>query len=504
VCVDSANLPDGTSCIAGGTCQSGICKRTVSGTFQTTFWVDDGTKTTVNALPRTLLNGLAGTPSALLVPDSNSSGYSRRPFAVDGNLSFTVSDVPASSYFLELDRTEFYPATCGASTDIVEVVRPLLVELSASTPDLGSVTAARPDLVPAGSPLPQITFDISGMDAWAASDEIRIASSQALASQGTFPTFSPDVGAMTFSGTTQWIGDGLADASKGDVVFVYQRTKTDIGSGANAASLRRTIRFSRLTGLTLSDGTTASATATLVAASQTGSIHPNVANAQCLAVAADVHTEAVPAGFGLGVAAIPHSVQYPDMPLDLPTPVLGVTPASPVDADYGQITYGQFLDPLWKEYVNVGCGFRVPSEQASAILNSSLPMSALGTTPIAPVVGPPKSPRIDGKNAFVRQLGVGVQPRISWSAPAIGAPTSYVVEIGAAALPCASGQTVGVSAVIHSGTSFKVPPDILRTGIGYRAVITARQAPWDTPDAGPFRTGTPLHTAQTVTSLFVP
>jgi len=40
--------------------------------------------------------------------------------------------------------------------------------------------------------------------------------------------------------------------------------------------------------------------------------------------------------------------------------------------------------------------------------------------------------------------------------------------------------------------------------VSYRVTLTARQAPWDTADAGPFRTGTPLHSAQCVTGTFVP
>ena len=104
----------------------------------------------------------------------------------------------------------------------------------------------------------------------------------------------------------------------------------------------------------------------------------------------------------------------------------------------------------------------------------------------------------------MKQFGVGVQPTISWSPPSIGNPTSYIVEIKALALPCASGQVAGVTAVIHGGTSFKVPAGILMPTIGYRATVSARQAPWDTPDTGPFRTGTPLHSAQCVTAQFVP
>ena len=42
VCVDSGVAPDGTACSSGGSCQTGVCRRTVSGAFQTTYWTDAG------------------------------------------------------------------------------------------------------------------------------------------------------------------------------------------------------------------------------------------------------------------------------------------------------------------------------------------------------------------------------------------------------------------------------------------------------------------------------
>jgi len=72
-------------------------------------------------------------------------------------------------------------------------------------------------------------------------------------------------------------------------------------------------------------------------------------------------------------------------------------------------------------------------------------------------------------------------------------------------VPCdAAGQTVGVIAFVHGTTSFKVPPGMLRASVAYRAIITARQAPWDTIDAGPLRTGVPFHSADSVTAQFAP
>jgi hypothetical protein len=184
--------------------------------------------------------------------------------------------------------------------------------------------------------------------------------------------------------------------------------------------------------------------------------------------------------------------------------IFALAGTSASDVDYGTVAYGQFFDPLWKEEQRVVWNFGVPAERAGAFFNSNVPVPVRAGGTITPVIGPPKSPRINGASAFTAQTGVGLQPTISWSAPALGTATSYIIDVQATT-PCGlSGQIAGFSAVIHNGTSFKVPSGILKSGFAYRATITARQAAWDTVDAGPFRKGSPRHVAQCVTTTFVP
>jgi hypothetical protein len=511
VCIDSASLPDGTSCVSGGTCRSGTCKRIVSGAFQTVFWTDDGTKTIVPGLPKFLLNvGDDLAPAALLVSDASAAGYTEFPLTVDAGKSFSVSGVPAGSYFLEMGATRVIAVRCRGGTEPTQVNVPILFELASSTPDLVSVSSARPDLAFPTSPnFANVSLDITGMDPWASGDRIIIASAQTLTELFTFFSPQPTIGATAFSGTSPWFG-GLPDATKNDVIFVYQRATTSIGTGTNAASLHRATRYARRTDLTVVDGATTPATVALGAAPQTGAMSADVRNAQFAALAPLINPDAELSTFGLSVLAFPHSASYPDMPIDELTSLLSLVPSSPADANYGTLSYGQFLDPFWKEVRRVFYAFDVGSfgfDGVQAVVLSDVPASALTADPIVPVLGPPQSPRVNGKDAFSTQTGVGLQPTISWSPPALGTPSSYVVEIVPPAIfSCTnmSGQTVGVYAVIHSGTSFKVPPGLLRPELAYRARITARQAPWDALDAGPFRTGTPLHSTDCVTSPFSP
>ena len=92
---------------------------------------------------------------------------------------------------------------------------------------------------------------------------------------------------------------------------------------------------------------------------------------------------------------------------------------------------------------------------------------------------PPAAPLIGGKDAFAPRSGVGPTPSISWSAPAIGKPTSYVVGIDGGNTPPQKGDIVSLSATIYSGTSFTLPAGYLRSGGAYSGSITANATPGD-------------------------
>ena len=124
---------------------------------------------------------------------------------------------------------------------------------------------------------------------------------------------------------------------------------------------------------------------------------------------------------------------------------------------------------------------------------------------IAPVLGPPAAPLINGRDAFSQQANVGVQPTFSWSPPALGTATSYSVRIdmanGDAPLPPGLQE---VTLSVYTGTSVRVPQGFLQVGKPYVATITAFSAPWDQLDRPPLRLGAPLHSSDCVTAIFVP
>jgi hypothetical protein len=302
---------------------------------------------------------------------------------------------------------------------------------------------------------------------------------------------------------------GLPDASKGDVEFFYQRSTSPVGSGATQGVAHVATRFQRLDNLTLHDGVAGSASLTLADAPMTGSLRANLRNSSWASLLADANPAAKPdSTTGVSLLAIPRSLDFPDQPgLAASTSLAWIKGPALQDADYGTVAYGQFLGPSWKEarYVLYMATADVPQPGTSTPYTMRPTFVSFEKMPadeaIVPVLGPPRAPRIEGRDAFQAQTGVGLRPTISWSPPALGAATSYVVQIAATS---ANPAIPLVSLYVYGVTSMQVPDGLLQSGTQYAITITSVSAPWDKLDRAPFRTGMPYSTSDCVTAVFTP
>ncbi|HZR09544.1 MAG TPA: fibronectin type III domain-containing protein [Myxococcales bacterium] len=477
--------------------------RTVSGALSTVFWQDDGTKTS--------RNGVVAPPmmrvSAIFVPKDD--GYDVVRIVPAPDSSFSASGVPPGRYLLQIDT--IYPP----SSRSLAATYSQLVELTTSTPDLSMVVSARPDLQIAGEGSSPVTMSIANLTPWVPNlngftgDLIMIAGSQAhvysrpgfgqIGSGMTAATLSFDWAAATTADRT-----GLPDASKRDVEYVYQRSTSPLGSGPTAGVERTATRFQRLDSLTIGAAGSTSFQVALADAPSTAVLHADLRNSQFAALLPQINPYAVPSSTsgGVSVLAVPHSIAFPDSPSGgASTSLLWVQGPATLDIDYGAMTYGQFLPPLWQEmqYVYYSADITAPGTSSpywSGALLSMLPVPATG--PIAPALSPPLSPKIQGRDAFVPQSGVSEVPLISWSPPSLGTATSYVVRID----PVDAGDFQEVAITVYSGTSVRIPAGFLHLGRQYAATITAVSAPWDKLDRPPLRTGAPVHMADCVSAIF--
>jgi len=303
------------------------------------------------------------------------------------------------------------------------------------------------------------------------------------------------------------------------VVFFNQRSTLPIGEGDSAAELRYASRYARLTDFTVVDGKPSTLSASLIETALTGSLRADVRGSEFAALAPEVNPTARPTQWRFGnlaisIQAVPHSVDYPDRPAGAASSIFyfqSLTPTS-TDFDYGTFNYPQFHDPLWTEYHQWSYCFDVtvrepgtkePVElRCTGQVSAAVPMSLSPEDPIAPVLGPPIKPLINGEDAFAPHAGVGLQPVISWSPPDLGTATSYLVSIGSLGPPEEGDRFP--SARVYSGTSFQVPPGFLRPGRLYFASISALQADFDLLDRPIYRSGTPQYQTDCVIGVFTP
>jgi hypothetical protein len=477
--------------------------RTVSGTIATVYWADDGSKTT---LAGTL--GPARTVPAIWVPAGQN--YRRVQVGSGAGSSFSVQGVPEGPYFLEVD-TQWDPTTTWTE----------LIELTTDTPDLTTVVTARPDVQVAAQPT-QFTLDVAGLTPWVrpsgdfVGDMLLFAGSQAhVYGRPVVASAAPGAGATAWHAVWDWnrmstaSAIGLPDASKGDVEFLYQRASRPLGTGATQGMAHVATRFQRLDALTVHDGVAGSASVTLVDAPQTGSLRANLRNSQWAALLTDANPATKPfRDQGVSVLAIPRSLDFPDQPaLAAGTSLIHVEGPPLTDVDYGTISYGQFLGPSWKEarYVLYFATADVPIPGSATPYSTAAVFTSFEAMPaaedIVPVLGPPRSPRIDGRDAFQAQTGVGLRPTLSWSPPRLGAATSYVVRL--AWTGGATAKVASVSLTVYGVTSVQVD-GLLTPGAQYSATITSVSAPWDKLDRPPFRSGMPYSTSDCVTAVFSP
>lgn len=487
--------------------------RTVTGAFRTVYTPDDGSSTTLSTPPP-----FGERPIALLVPDDSPTGYTTFPITLGPDNTFTVEGVPNGSYFLQLDfRYLFDPAVYSN-----------LYEMTADSPDLSVVSAARPDLARVTTRTP-VTLDITNMQPWQAGNHFLISSSQGdvyerpLLARLTPP---PSPGDTSYIGVFDWSRastvantPGLPAAAQDDVVFFNQRSTLSIGEGDSAAELRYASRYARLTDFTVTDGMPSTLMASLIETPMTGRIRADVRGAEFAALAPEVNPSARPTqepfgNFGFSIQAVPHSVQFPNWPAASASSLFYFQSLTPTTSnfDYGTFNYPQFHDSLWTEFRQVLYCFdvtlRVPGTKqpielpCAPFLFSAVPITPPPTDPMAPVLGPPTAPLINGEDAFAPHDGVGLQPVISWSPPDLGTPTSYFVSIYSLG-PSEEGDRFP-SAAVYSGTFFKVPPGFLRPGHLYYAYISAYQGDFDALNRPIYRSGTPEHQAECIIGAFSP
>ncbi len=286
-----------------------------------------------------------------------------------------------------------------------------------------------------------------------------------------------------------------------------------MGSGGYTAVHVFDDRFIRLTNVTLASGTPAVIDALLERPAQSFTMPSDIRTSSFAALGASVHPRARPGSAIINPQAIPHAVEGPDVPQL--TTALGflALPDEAPDHDFGPMAYGDFLDPLWKKWAQLGFSLTVTVAAPGAASSADIATGFHGAVPIAevpnpfvPVISPPGSPTVDGMDATDDLASpVTLTPSIAWSPPSLGAPTHYMVAVNEVISHAGATEIAPVLVAQVYGTSFRVPPAFLATGHTYYAAIAATDAgPWDVLDGNYDAWLFPENDAERITGLFSP
>ncbi|HYV44787.1 MAG TPA: hypothetical protein VFA20_08000 [Myxococcaceae bacterium] len=122
---------------------------------------------------------------------------------------------------------------------------------------------------------------------------------------------------------------------------------------------------------------------------------------------------------------------------------------------------------------------------------------------LAPAVGPPQLVMVNGTDAAAGVTGVGVQPEITWSAPALGTPAIYEVSIWREQDPSRQKAPRLEGTVWTDATRIRIPPGLMTPGATYVLHVRAVSAPMD-PLRAPLLSGLPYDEAELVSGLIEP
>jgi hypothetical protein len=505
VCAASGDAVDGTNCGVGLACHAGAClasARTVSGVLQTLYTRDDGTQALVPGWP---LEMTGANLTALVIPDESTSGYTTIAVTPGADGSFSVTNVPGRNYFIQVD----VPSIGLNSLGETPLIARSLYETNLDHPDLTILVHGRPDRVLATQPT-TVTFDITNLSPrFANSSNLKILSPQA----GVFgipigSLLSPRVaaGATSILSALNWEQLGfLPDATKGDVTYFYERDFTVLQKGGSQGFFSFTSRYAANTTFSVADGSPATFSAALIDAPQTGNVSLNILSSKFAALSSAVNPSAVPSAAGVSLLALAPggtwnlSLSQASLPVPLQlTSLMVLGDADPSnDIDFGPLTYGRFLSDTWQEALSWSYEYDISAAAGNGVLFGEV-YSALMPVPsspilLAPIIGPPLAPMIDGADAFLTQTGVGQGPTLSWSAPALGSATQYNITLSADQDPgVQAGEVATLTVSLYSRTSFTVPAGFLHAGRRYRGNITAINSP-QTIDSPPLQSFLPIH-----------
>jgi hypothetical protein len=435
----------------------------------------------------------------------------------------TTGDSPLPLTFpsIQLDDGSTPPVTAVApgrwSADVPSgpywfVAGDVRYRASGDTLDLGYVTTARAQAAPPANSTPA-ALTLSGLQQWiAGQDTIQLFSWGA----NSWDAFDPKLTAGLTSATvnenwnTPAYGHGALNLlTPTDTLYAIQYRKShDAGNGID---YQHVAAVASASGMSMTNGLPFSATLSAMSVpAQAATLSLSWRTSQFEAATPQfsyrfghqlaIFAEVMQPGGERPLAASPNLLDF--------TPPMNASGTTP-DLTLSSLVYGRFLPAQYREILYSGWVGGVSRVTSSSASNSYAFMYVVRydsvdaiPSPLVPLVSSVRTVQISGRDATVVQSGVGLRPIISWTAPAVGTPSRYVVKLYS--LPPAGGdwQVVSTLNLPGSTTSVQLPTGLQQSGRVYYLWISAQAG--TSTDAAPLRSGLPAGAASYATEVYSP
>ena len=211
-----------------------------------------------------------------------------------------------------------------------------------------------------------------------------------------------------------------------------------------------------------------------------------------------------------GAAPIPvpasYACAFDVASINFPLTGLGLAPIT-TDVNYGTLSYGDPYPSAWQrmfEYCQISSVTlpRPNSTSTDTFIVTNKQTTALPTSPVAPILGPVQSPTLNGASLFQTASLTTTAVTISWSAPATGQPYGYFVQVyQLGTLP--SGGTGYALAGSYGTAKTSVTVPFLAAGNTYVFAILAESDATANIETKPFRHQIPTAESAVVSAPFV-
>ncbi len=395
-------------------------------------------------------------------------GYVTFPGSGDAQGAFRIPSVPPGAYMLRL----------GGS--YLETDRSL-VEIRWESGARPASTQTRSTINPT-----MTTLRVTGLLPWAAqTDAFALATPQLGLSFPSLQAYAPSAfvsGADSATLPLNFVGRPMVEAEKGDESVVVQQRFTVSGSSfwGGAVAGARVPPYTQLDGVNVTVDVQLLSAPTLPSTTLPLAVDHIAFDAQSLRFPPPQYIPRLELGVHGGPRADMFTTTLPlwyaDMSASTPLPS-SMSFVSPHPTDWALL--GKVV------YVN-DVTLSVPGVAGTAWARNELGVvdeaNQLFASRVGPRLGPVGQLTLDGVPFTATRTGVGRAPRVGWSAPELGTPTTYYVNIGRLGLSGGQLRVLSTTSISTARTSVLVPPDVLIEGQSYYLQVLAVSAPFDRHD----------------------